>query len=193
MKRGIKFLLLADAWVNLALGMLGPIYALFVEQIGGDILDASWAYFAYMLTTGVVIWLISRWEDRFAHKEILVTCGYLATSIGCLSYVFVNDQMSLLITQVILGFATALLNPAFDSLYSHYVTRKAETSDWGTWEAMGYVVTAVAAIVGGYIAYGFGFRTLFLVMFLSSIASTLVSFNMFRKKKYLRSNSSGHL
>jgi len=53
MKRGLRFLLIADAWVNLALGMIGPIYAIFVEQIGGDILDASWAYFTYMLTAGI--------------------------------------------------------------------------------------------------------------------------------------------
>ena len=54
MKKGLKFLVLSDAWATLALGMIGPIYAIFVEQIGGDILDASWAYFAFTMTTGVV-------------------------------------------------------------------------------------------------------------------------------------------
>lgn len=76
MKRGIKFLLLSDTWVTLALGMIGPIYAIFVEDIGGDILDASWAYFAFMITSGVVMYLISHWEDRVKHKEKLVTLGY---------------------------------------------------------------------------------------------------------------------
>ena len=54
MKKGLKFLVLSDSWATLALGMIGPIYAIFVEQIGGDILDASWAYFAFTMTSGVV-------------------------------------------------------------------------------------------------------------------------------------------
>ncbi len=63
MKRGLYFLLASDAWANLALGMLGPIYAIFVEQIGGDILDASWAYFAFTFTSGIMIYIVGRWED----------------------------------------------------------------------------------------------------------------------------------
>lgn len=41
MKKGIKVLLISDAWINLAVGMIGPIYAIFVDEIGGGILDAS--------------------------------------------------------------------------------------------------------------------------------------------------------
>ena len=115
MKKGIRALLLSDALINLALGMIGPIYAIFVEQIGGDMLDASWAYFAYMFTAGSVMYLISKWEDRVKHKEKLVLIGYSLTSIGCLSYLFVSDHITLLITQVILGLSMAILDPAFDS------------------------------------------------------------------------------
>ena len=75
MKRILKLLLLADGWVSLALGMLGPIYALFVQDIGGDLLDASTAYFIFMITTGLAIFLISKWEDKAKHKEKLRICS----------------------------------------------------------------------------------------------------------------------
>ncbi|MFH1590343.1 MAG: MFS transporter [archaeon] len=107
MKRGLKILLLADTWATFAVGMLGPIYAIFVEDIGGDLLDASWAYFSFMITSGVVMHLISHWEDRYKHKEKLVTYGYLLTAFGCLLYVFVHDQMTLILTQIVLGLAEA--------------------------------------------------------------------------------------
>ena len=60
MRRGLKILLLADGTANLALGMIGPIYALFVEKIGGDILDAGWAYFAFMVSSSPMIapWIL---------------------------------------------------------------------------------------------------------------------------------------
>lgn len=187
MKKGIKVLLISDGLTNLALGMIGPIYAIFVEKIGGDILDASWAYSTYLITAGVVMYLLSKWEDRAKHKEKFIVIGYGLTSIGCLLYFFVYNQATLLVTQAVLGLSIALLNPAFDAIYSHYVKAKEEVSDWGIQEALSYVITAVAAIIGGYIADGFGFKTLFIVMFIVSLFGTIYSFRLFRSQKYLSS------
>ena len=183
MKRGIKILLLADGFATLALGMIGPIYALFVEQIGGDILDAGWAFFAFMITSGIVMLLISRWEDRFKHKSKLVVAGYGLTALGCLSYIFVYNQLTLIITQVILGLSVAVLNPSFDSLYSHFIDHKKETSEWGAWEAMGYIVTAIAAVAGGYLAYLFGFRALFIIMFIISLFCVFASLSLLKEDR----------
>ena len=96
MKRGTKILLWADGFATLALGMLGPIYALFVEQIGGDILDAGWAFFAFMITSGIVMFLISKWEDRFKHKSKLVVVGYgvLSSIISLLLFLLKLDGES---------------------------------------------------------------------------------------------------
>ncbi|PIT92954.1 MAG: hypothetical protein COU06_02540 [Candidatus Harrisonbacteria bacterium CG10_big_fil_rev_8_21_14_0_10_38_8] len=185
MKKGLKFLLWSDAWANLALGMLGPIYAIFIEEIGGDILDASWAYFVFMITAGIVMYLVSNWEDSVQHKEKLVSFGYSLTAVGCLGYFFVDSQTGLLIVQIILGLSMAFLSPAFDALYSHYVIKNQEASDWGKWEAMGYIVTAVAAVIGGYIVHIFGFKILFLAMFTAAVIGTLISLFLFKKEEFL--------
>jgi MFS family permease len=185
MKRGLKILLYSDAFISLALGMIGPIYAIFVEKIGGDILDASWAYFAYMFTAGIVMYLISNFEDRSKHKEKFIIVGYILTNIGCFFYIFVYNQFTLMLTQIVLGLSVAILDPAFDAVYSHYVTKSKEASDWGIWESMSYIVTAIAAIVGGYIASLFGFKILFVVMFIISLFGTLKALSLFRSKKHL--------
>lgn len=185
MKNGIKILLISDGWANLALGMLGPIYAIFVEKIGGDILDASWAYSTYMITAGIIMYLLSKWEDREKHKEKFIVFGYAIASLGCFMYLFVFDQLTLLITQATLGFSMAILTPSFDAVYSHYVKEKEEASNWGIWEAMSYIITAIAAVIGGYIVNGFGFKTLFIVMFIISLFSTIQSLFLYRGKKYL--------
>jgi len=175
--------------MTLSLGMLGPIYAIFVQDIGGDILDASWAYFAFMITTGVILYLISKWEDKVKHKEKLITIGYSLTSLGVLSYVFVNNQTTLIITQIILGVAEAILLPAFDATYSSYLDKNEEASNWGAWESMWYIVTAFSCVIGGYIASSkLGFRGLFIIMFILSLFSVVTSLNMFKKKKYLNSS-----
>ncbi|MBC8494827.1 MFS transporter [archaeon] len=187
MKRGIKFLLLSDTWATFALGMIGPIYAIFVQDIGGDLLDASWAFFAFMITSGILMYAISHWEDRFKHKEKLVTLGYILTALGCLSYFFVYSQGMLIITQIILGIAEAVQVPAYDALYSKYLEKKKASSQWGDWESMRYIATAIAAIAGGYFATIFGFRALFLAMFGISCISIITSLKLYKNKKYLNS------
>jgi MFS transporter, DHA1 family, multidrug resistance protein len=188
MKNGLKILLLSDTWATLALGLIGPIYAIFVAEIGGDILDASWAYFSFMFTTGIVMFLIGKWEDKIKHKEKLIIAGYSLTAIGCLSYVFVNTQITLVITQIILGLAGALYIPAFDALYSGFLDKNKETSQWGFEESMIYVVTAISAIIGGYVAKYFGFKTLFILMFAISILSIITSSFLLKNKKFLTSH-----
>jgi drug/metabolite transporter (DMT)-like permease len=75
MNRTIKTLLATDSLFVLAAGMLGPIYAIFVERIGGDILEAGGAYAAFSLASGILIFLISKWEDHVRHQEKLVVIG----------------------------------------------------------------------------------------------------------------------
>lgn len=102
MKRGLKILLISDSIANLATGMIGPIYAIFVEQIGGGILEASWTFFAYNLSAGIVMYLLSILENYIKHKEKIVFYGYALTSLGCFSYIFVYNWWTLFFTQVIL-------------------------------------------------------------------------------------------
>lgn len=189
MKRGIKLLLFIDSWVGLALGMIGPIYAIFVQKVGGDILEASWAYFAFLMSSGVIIYIMGKWEDKVGHKETLVCIGYGIIALGCLSYVFVYDRITLILTQVILGLGSAILNPAFDALYTDYIDKKEEASEWADWEAMHFIVTALAAVAGGYVAVAFGFRVLFLAMFTLSLVSVATAVIYLKKKKYLMAES----
>lgn len=186
MKRGTVLLLFADGWFNLAVGMLGPIYALFVENIGGDLLDASTAYFIFMLTTGIVIYLIGLWEDRSKHKEKFLIVGYFITSFGILLYYFVNNTIMLFITQMVLGFSTALLTPAYSALYTSFLDKNKIASEWGTWSSSWYIITGFAALSGGFIANSFGFKTLFLVMFVLSLLASFSSLKLLKNKNLKR-------
>jgi MFS family permease len=188
MKNGLKILILADAWASLALGMIGPIYAIFIEKIGGDILDVGWAYFVFTITSGLVLYIISQWENKIVYKERLIVLGYAINTLGCLLYFFTNSQQSLLIVQIVLGIGIAIVTPAFDSMYSHFVNLEKEASDWGAWEAMGYVVAGIASLIGSFIVHKFGFRVLFLLMSFASLIATVFSIFLFRTRDYLNNS-----
>jgi MFS family permease len=183
MQRELKILLWSNALFALAAGMFGPIYAVFVEQIGGDLLTAGGAYAAYSIVAGILIFFISRWEDHVRHQEKLVVAGFALSCLGFLGYLLIQTSIDLFIVQIILGLGQAINIPAYDGLYSKHLDKGKFASEWGLWESSNYIVVAVAALIGGYLANIFGFRFIFLIMFVISLIGLAVAVMLLPRKR----------
>lgn len=160
----MRVLLGTNALILMAGFMLGPIYALYVEKIGGDLLDASFTFAAFGIAAGVTAMISGRYTDRIKETEYIVVAGYLIVAAGFFLYLIVDNVYTLLVVQIIIGLGEATYWPAFDALYSKHLDRKKFGSEWGAWEAMSYIVSGIAAIAGGLIVDRYGFNTLFMVM-----------------------------
>ncbi|MCK4635193.1 MAG: MFS transporter [Candidatus Aenigmarchaeota archaeon] len=171
--KALRILLITNAMVLAAGAMLGPIYALFVKNVGGSLLDASIAGGFFALAAGITTLLAGKYADKVKEDELIVVFGYSVMGLGFLFYNFVNSIWSLFLLQIVIGFAEAFYSPAFDALYSKHLTRKKAGREWGAWEGMRYFTTAFGAIVGGFIVVQFGFGAIFTIMsalcFLSAI------------------------
>lgn len=177
-----KILLLSDAFYLMSGGLLGPIYALFVNKIGGDLLEASSTFALFMLTAGVVVFLLALWEDRSKHQRKFVIGGYLIGIIGTAGYLFVNSASSLFLVQIVLGLSVALKDPAYDALFSSS-EKKHLVLAWGAWETVDYFALGLGALIGGLIAQNFGFQTLLYCMLALSIFSFFISLLLLRLKE----------
>ncbi|MAF81051.1 hypothetical protein CL628_03495 [bacterium] len=160
----LKILIVTNSLILLAGAMLGPIYALFVDDIGGSLLDVGWAGGVYALVAGITIYFSGRLSDKVKERELLVVAGYAILGVGFLLYLLVDSIWMLLITQAVIGFGEATYTPSFDALYSKNLNKKRAGSGWGAWEAMYYFTTAAGAILGGVIAHTYGFTPLFIIM-----------------------------
>ncbi|RMF54973.1 MFS transporter [Candidatus Woesearchaeota archaeon] len=183
MQRELKILLFSSALFMLAGGLFGPIYAVFVEEIGGDLLTAGTAYALFALAAAILIFVISRWEDHVKHQEKLVVAGYVLSCSGFLGYLLIREPVHLFIVQIIFGIGEAVGTPAFDGLYSKHLDKGKFASEWGLWESLQWVVTAVAAALGGFLADLYGFKLLFIIMFLLSLMGLFVSVFLLIKKE----------
>jgi len=181
MHKAIKILLLADAFALLASGMFGPLYAIFVENIGGDLITAGWAYAVFSISTGILLLILGKLEDKMKRSEVLIPVGYGLTSLGILGYLFVSAPWHLFLVQIVLGISIALITPAWDALYSKHLDKGKYGSEWSLEEAETYIVTAIAAASGGVIAKFYGFKTLFLLMFAFAVLGTIISFRLLKK------------
>lgn len=59
-----KYLLLALIFSAFAEGLLGPLYTIFVSEIGGDIFDISWAWASFLIVSGLLTIVLGKLSDK---------------------------------------------------------------------------------------------------------------------------------
>ena len=178
----LRILLIGSMLVHIATAMLGPIYALFVDKVGGSLLDASFAGTVYAVTAGVMILFFGNISDNVKHPKYIVVSGYITVGIGFLLYTQVSTIAQLIAVQIITGVGEALYSPAFDKLYSEHLDKGKGGAEWGFWEAMYYFAVASGAFLGGITVFHYGFNALFIIMTVLCFASALY---ILRTAKYV--------
>lgn len=124
--RMYKLLIYAYSCSCFAEGILLPIYAIFVQNIGGDILDASGAMGIFLITCGLATILIHRMKWSSKHKRFLLIGGRLIRLIGIIMYLAVASVGMLFITQIVIGLGNAMANPVFDEELEENTSKESE-------------------------------------------------------------------
>lgn len=174
----LRILLATNAMILLAGAMLGPIYALFVEEIGGDLLDASFAGGLFALAAGITTFVSGKYSDKSNNAKQIVAFGYATMGIGFLLYTTVSSILTLFLVQILIGFGEAVYSPAFDVLYSKHLDGGEAGKEWGAWEAMNYFTAAIGAAAGGLVVTYLGFQTLFSIMAALCFASAIYIYKL---------------
>lgn len=151
--------------------MLGPLFAVFSSRIGGDILDITHAWAAYLIATGVFIVIVGRLSDKVGKEKFLVA-GYALNAVFTFCYLFVDTPFKLLFVQAGLGLATAMATPTWDALYEHYGDKKHPAFAWSLDTGVSNVVVGIAIIVGGLVLVNYSFTALFVIMGCVQVAAT---------------------
>jgi MFS family permease len=131
-------LLLSNGLVLISLGMLVPIYALFVRQVGGNALSAGLTAGALAFASGLSALLSGRLIDHFSQAQ---TRYFL-----------------------VIGFLKTISAPAFDTIYARHLDRSSTGQEYGVWEASFFMTAGVGAVLGGTVVSLYGFSGVFITM-----------------------------
>lgn len=169
-----KYLTISYTLSTFSEGIMMPIYAIYVQKIGGDILDASAAIGIFLLVSGLITYLIHRrkWSEK--NRSTLLLLGWIIWLIGIGSYLYVYNIISLFYTQVLLALGNAIADPAFDAEFSINLDKNIVLFEWGIFDSMKDIVSGLAAIFGGLIAITWGFKALILTMIASASISLII-------------------
>lgn len=163
-------------------GMLGPLFAVFAQRVGGNILDLTSAWATYLVVTGVLNIIIGKLSDRHIAKEKLMVVGYALNAFFTFSYLFVSSPAGLFFTQAGLGVAAALAVPTWLALYDKHSGRTAREDGfiWGMASGQGQIITGIAIVIGGVIVNYGSFSALFITMGTIQIIATLYQAKILR-------------
>jgi len=171
-----KILLIAESIWAFGSGLFLPIFAIFSEKIGGDILDAGIAAALFLLVTSTLEWPLGRMLDKFREKWFIVA-AYFLTGFIFIGYAFVANKWQLFVLQILLGVAYAIGDPAWEALYDKHTSDNRSGSSWASYHMFAGYATAIGVLIGSGFVHFFGFSLVFFIgaifAFLAGMTSAL--------------------
>ncbi|KKS52943.1 MAG: Permease of the major facilitator superfamily [Candidatus Magasanikbacteria bacterium GW2011_GWC2_42_27] len=152
-------------------GMLGPLFAVFTERVGGDILDISGAWATYLIIAGLLYIVVGKITDTYNNAEKIMVLGYALNALFIFGYLFASVPWHLFVVQAGLGVAAAMATPTWNALYAKHEDRRHSGFQWG-----------LAGIIGGYIVSIVSFTALFVTMGIIQVIATIYQAQILRKK-----------
>lgn len=170
-----KILLLgANIWY-FGEGMMGPLFAVFAEKVGGDILDITWAWATYLVVTGLLYILVGRLLNKKEYKTKVMVAGYLLNAVFTFGYLLVQNPFQLFLVQAGLGISEAIGTPAWDALYANNLSDEMDAYAWGLSTGQSQIVTGIAFGIGGLITHFVSFEALFITMGIIQVIAAFVT------------------
>lgn len=177
MKKIVLLLIFVDIIFTFGAGLYGPIYAIFVNQIGGDILEAGMSWFIFMVVMGTLEIPFGKMADRYSKKMLLAVSYALATFV-IFSYMFITNIFELFVLQVIVGVAFAIGDPAWEAWFAGVIQKNQRGFSFATFHALSSYSQAGAALAGGFLAQFLGFQVLFLVGGIVGLFSVILTLTL---------------
>jgi len=184
----IRLLIISDTILIGAAGLLGPIFALFIEDfiIGGNEAVAGLAAGIYLLTKSILQIPIAHMIDRIRGERddfwFMFICTIIISLLPLL-YLMINTSFQLYIVQFILGFFTAFTFPTYMAIFTRHIDTKKEGTEWGIYFTLTDLTSAAFAAIGGFLAVREGFYSLIIIVVVISVIGALL---LWPVKPYIR-------
>ncbi len=182
MKNGYKILLTASLLANFADNLIGPFYAVYVQKIGGNILNIGFSVAFFSICTGILVIVGGKLSEKI-NKEIMVIFGYGFFALGTLLYMIISNPWQLFIIQILFALGTVCLSAPLRMLFAEYIQKGKEGVQWGLESGGEHIVVGIAVLIGTFIVRMYGFTVLFSIMFGIQILAMLIQTRLYVGKR----------
>ncbi|PIR89513.1 MAG: hypothetical protein COU07_01265 [Candidatus Harrisonbacteria bacterium CG10_big_fil_rev_8_21_14_0_10_40_38] len=175
----VRFLIISDTVLTGAAGLLGPIFAIFIQDFisGGNAAVAGIAAGIYLFTKSILQIPIAHLIDKIRGEKDdfwFMFVFTVAIAFVPLLYLIINIPFQLYLVQFVFGFFTAFTFPTYMAIFTRHIDRKKEGTEWGVYFTLTDLTSAGFAALGGYIATVQGFPTLIIAVVIMSFLGSLL-------------------
>ena len=175
----VRFLIISDTVLVGAAALLGPIFALFIEDFiqGGNEAVAGLAAGIYLFTKSILQIPIAHFIDRVRGEKDDFWFMFIFTLLGAflpLFYLFINTPFQLYIVEFFMGLFAAFTFPTYMAIFTRHIDKDKEGTEWGIYFTLTDLVGALFAAIGGYIAVISGFPALIVAIVIISVIGSLL-------------------
>lgn len=174
-----RILVLSDFFLFFSVGLLSPIYAVFVlnDVHGSSLQIIGFATAIYWTSRVVSVIPLSHLMDKIKGEKdeyYFMLVGTLLISSTPLGYIFATQPWHIYVIQAMNGIAFSMIIPAWRVIFTKNIDHNNVSYEWSLDDVGTGIATAIAAAVGASIAQRFGFDALFIFIFVIGLVSVLV-------------------
>ena len=176
--RIIRYLIISDFFLFFAVGLLAPIFAVFVLQnIENRIEVIGYAVACYWGTRVVMVIPFSRLMDRIkgeSDEYFMMVVGTFMIALIPLFYAVSSKPWHIYLLHVANGFANSLAVPAWRIIFTNHIDKRIVGFEWSLEDVGIGIATASSAALGAVIADKFGFNVLFVLISVFGLISASI-------------------
>ncbi|MEK7623191.1 MAG: MFS transporter [Patescibacteria group bacterium] len=176
----IESLILSDFLIFFSLGLLAPIFAIFISEqiaVGDGLRVIGLATSIYWIVRCLVAPPLSRFMDKTDGERdefAFMFFGYLLAAILPLFYIVASEPWHIYLLQGLLAIAFSMAIPGWRILFTNHLDNGKTGYEWSLEDVSIGLSTALSAYVGAVIAERFGFATLFVSVSVVGFMGTLL-------------------
>ena len=155
------------------MGLLGPFYILYVEQLSGGVEYFGLAFAITVIFCSASSYLIGHLSDRFGRKLFLYLLTYTGAIILVL-YTLIDSTIELFILQAAVGIITGASNTIETTILGDITTKDDRGKSVGKFDATIAIAAAGGLILSGFAVKLYGIDVLFYVAAIVMILSTII-------------------
>ena len=175
MHRNIRLLLGSSIFLHMGLNILAPVYAIYVQRIGGELIDASFSIGFYALLRGILYFVFAKFKDRHLPHRPILFGGYMMYAAAYLAYIVIDAPVWLFAIQGWLALADTILNPSWSAVIATSLQTGRERATYATFYGYRSIFEALGAFIGGIAIVGIGFSWTFALMALFAACSAFLA------------------
>lgn len=185
--RVIRALIISDFFLFFGLGLLAPIFAVFIlENIENRLEVVGIAAAVYWITRVLLVVPLSRFMDKregYNDEYLFMILGTFVISLVPLLYAFSSEAWHIYVLQAVYGFGSSMAVPAWRILFTSHIDKAIVGFEWSLEDVGIGVATAASAVIGALIADIWGFRALFLIVFAFGTISGFILLTLFLARR----------